>query len=372
MFYEWIYPLHELPGLSFLNVFRYITLRSAYAAVTSLLVCYLLGPAMIAWLRRVGLGQRIRAEGPQAHLSKAGTPTMGGLLVVTAIVVPTLLWGNFHSRPMWLALLATVWLGGLGFLDDYLRVVKGFPKGLLGRYKLAGQVLIGLIVGLVLVTWPEPGVVATRTHIPILATETHVPFLKFRYLNFGLLFVPFVILVITASSNAVNLTDGLDGLASGLVAVAALAFTGMCYVTGHARISEYLNITYLPYSGELAVFCAAVLGAALGFLWYNCHPADVFMGDTGSLALGGTLGVVAVLIKREFWLVLVGGVFVAEALSVMIQVVSFRLSGRRVFRMAPLHHHFELLGWAESRVVLRFYIVGALLALLSLSTFKLQ
>jgi phospho-N-acetylmuramoyl-pentapeptide-transferase len=363
MFYEWIYPLRDLPGLGFLNVFRYITLRAAYAAVTSLLVCYLLGPAMIAWLRRVKLGQRIRAEGPQAHLSKAGTPTMGGLLVVTAIVVPTLLWGNFHSRPMWLALLATVWLGGLGFLDDYLRVVKGFPKGLLGRYKLAGQVLIGLVVGLVLVAWPEPGLPATTTHIP---------FLKFRYLDFGLLFVPFVILVITASSNAVNLTDGLDGLASGLVAVAALAFAGMCYVTGHARISEYLNITTLPYSGELAVFCAAVLGAALGFLWYNCHPADVFMGDTGSLALGGALGVVAVLIKREFWLVLVGGVFVAEALSVMIQVASFKLWGRRVFRMAPLHHHFELLGWAESRVVLRFYIVGVLLALLSLSTFKLQ
>jgi len=363
MFYEWIYPLHELPGLSFLNVFRYITLRSAYAAVTSLLLCYLMGPVTIAWLRRVGLGQRIRAEGPQAHLSKAGTPTMGGLLVVAAIVVPTLLWGNFHSRPMWLALLATVWLGALGFLDDYLRVVKGFPKGLLGRYKLAGQVLIGLVIGLVLVAWPEPGLPATTTHIP---------FLKFRYVDFGLLFVPFVILVITASSNAVNLTDGLDGLASGLVAVAALGFASMCYVTGHARISEYLNITTLPYSGELTVFCASVLGAALGFLWYNCHPADVFMGDTGSLALGGALGVVAVLIKREFWLVLVGGVFVAEALSVMIQVVSFRLSGRRVFRMAPLHHHFELLGWAESRVVLRFYIVGALLALLSLSTFKLQ
>ncbi len=363
MFYEWIYPLHHIHGLSFLNVFRYITFRTAYAAVTSLLLCYLLGPVMIAWLRRVKLGQKIRAEGPQAHLSKAGTPTMGGLLIVAAIVLPTLLWGNFHSRPMWLAVLATVWLGGLGFLDDWLRVVKGAPKGLLGRYKLVGQVLLGLIVGLVLVHWPEPGLPATTTHIP---------FLKFRYLDFGLLFVPFVILVITASSNAVNLTDGLDGLATGLVAVAALAFAGMCYVSGHARISAYLNITTLPYSGELAVFCAAVLGAALGFLWYNCHPADVFMGDTGSLALGGALGVVAVLIKREFWLVLVGGVFVAEALSVMIQVVSFRLWGRRVFRMAPLHHHFELLGWAESRVVLRFYIVGVLLALLSLSTFKLQ
>jgi len=199
-----------------------------------------------------------------------------------------------------------------------------------------------------------------------------VPFLKFRFIDFGILFVPFVILVVTGSSNAVNLTDGLDGLASGLVAIAALAFAGMCYVSGHARISEYLNISYLRYAGELTVFCAAVLGASLGFLWYNCHPADVFMGDTGSLALGGALGTVAVLIKREFWLVLVGGVFVAEALSVMIQVASFKLLGRRLFRMAPIHHHFELSGWAESRVVLRFYIVGALLALLSLSTFKLQ
>jgi phospho-N-acetylmuramoyl-pentapeptide-transferase len=363
MFYEWIYPLHQMPGLSALNVFRYITLRSAYAAVTALLLCFVLGPPMIDWLRRVRLGQKVRAEGPQSHLTKAGTPTMGGILIVTAIVVPTLMWGNFHSRPVWLAVLGTVWLGAIGFLDDYLRVVKGLPKGLLGRYKLAGQVILGLAIGLVMLRWPEHG-------LP--ATATQVPFLKFHILNFGWLFVPFVILVVTASSNAVNLTDGLDGLASGLVAIAALTFAGMCYLSGHLKFSEYLNITHLAYGGELTVFCSAVLGASLGFLWYNCHPADVFMGDTGSLALGGALGVVAVLIKREFWLVLVGGVFVAETLSVMIQVASFKLTGRRVFRMSPLHHHFELGGWAESRVVLRFYIVGALLALLSLSTFKLQ
>jgi phospho-N-acetylmuramoyl-pentapeptide-transferase len=278
--------------------------------------------------------------------------------------VPTLLWGNLHSRPLWLAMIATVWLGAIGFLDDYLRVVKGAPKGLLGRYKLAGQVAIGLAVGLTLVLWPEPG------GLP--PTATQVPFFKFHVLDFGWLFVPFVVLVITASSNAVNLTDGLDGLASGLVAIAALTFAGMCYLSGHLKFSQYLNITHLTYGGELTVFCSAVLGAALGFLWYNCHPANVFMGDTGSLALGGALGVVAVLIKREFWLVLVGGVFVAETLSVMLQVTSFKLLKRRLFRMSPLHHHFELMGWAESRVVLRFYIVGALLALLSLSTFKLQ
>ena len=363
MFYEWVYPLHELPGLSGFNVFRYITFRSAYAAITALLLCFVLGPPMIEWLARVRLGQKVRAEGPQSHLAKAGTPTMGGLLIVTAIVVPTLLWGNLHSRPVWLAVIATLWLGAIGFLDDYLRVVKGYPKGLLGRYKLAGQVAIGLAVGVVLVLWPEPG---------LSSTTTQVPFLKFRVIDFGWLFVPFVVLVITGSSNAVNLTDGLDGLASGLVAIAALTFAGMCYLSGHVKFSQYLNITHLAYGGELTVFCSAVLGASLGFLWYNCHPADVFMGDTGSLALGGALGVVAVLIKREFWLLLVGGVFVAEALSVMIQVGSFRLMKRRVFRMSPLHHHFELSGWAESRVVLRFYIAGALLALLSLSTFKLQ
>jgi phospho-N-acetylmuramoyl-pentapeptide-transferase len=326
-------------------------------------VCFVLGPPMIEGLRRLRLGQKIRAEGPQAHLTKAGTPTMGGLLIVTAIAVPTLLWGNFHSRSVWIALGATVWLGALGFLDDYLRVVRGYPKGLLGRYKLAGQIVCGAAIALILVTWPEKG---------LSPTWTHVPFVKFRFVDFGILFVPFVIFIITASSNSVNLTDGLDGLASGLVAIAAIVFAGMCYLSGHVRFSEYLNISHLRYAGELTVFCAAVLGASLGFLWYNCHPADVFMGDTGSLALGGALGTVAVLIKREFWLALVGGVFVAETLSVMIQVVSFKLLGRRVFRMSPLHHHFELSGWAESRVVLRFYIVGALLALLSLSTFKLQ
>ncbi|MBI3539929.1 MAG: phospho-N-acetylmuramoyl-pentapeptide-transferase, partial [Candidatus Eisenbacteria bacterium] len=286
MFYEWIYPLHTHPGLSAFNVFRYITFRAAYAAITALLVCFVIGPPMIEWLRSVRLGQKIRPEGPQAHLAKAGTPTMGGLLILLAILVPTLLWGNFHSRSMWIALLGTLWLGGIGFIDDYLRVVKGLPKGLLGRYKLAGQIALGALVGLALVFWPESG-------LP--PTVTHVPFFKFRFVDFGIFFIPFVIFIVTASSNAVNLTDGLDGLASGLVAIAALAFAGMCYVSGHVKFSEYLNIGYLRYAGELTVFCAAVFGASLGFLWYNCHPADVFMGDTGSLALGGALGIVAVL-----------------------------------------------------------------------------
>ncbi len=363
MFYEWLYPLHTVQGLSFLNLFKYITVRSALAALLALLISFLLGPTMIEWLREVKLGQKVREEGPQTHYVKAGTPTMGGLLMLVAIAVPVLLCGDFHNRQVWLALGTTLWLGGLGLLDDWLRVVKKFPKGLLGRYKLVGQFTIGAIVALCILVWPEPGAGPTATH---------VPFMKSFYVDLGILFIPFVMLVITGTSNAVNLTDGLDGLASGLVAIAAIAFAGMCYLTGNVKFSEYLNTGYLPFAGELTVFCAAVLGAALGFLWYNCHPAEVFMGDTGSLALGGALGVVAVLIKREFWLVIVGGVFVAEALSVMLQVASFKLTGKRILRMSPLHHHFELIGWAESRVVLRFYIAGALLALLSLSTFKVQ
>jgi phospho-N-acetylmuramoyl-pentapeptide-transferase len=361
--HEWLYPLHQVEGLGFLNLFKYLTVRSALAAVLALVISFLLGPPMIAWLRRVKLGQKVREEGPQSHYAKAGTPTMGGLLMLFAIAIPVLLCGNFHSRQTWVALGATLALGGLGLLDDWLRVVKKLPNGLLGRYKLVGQFVVGIAVAACVLAWPGS---------PVGPTLTHVPFMKSFYVDLGWLFVPFVILVVTGSSNAVNLTDGLDGLASGLVAIAALAFAGMCYLTGNVKFSEYLNTGYLAFAGELTVFCAAVLGAALGFLWFNCHPADVFMGDTGSLALGGALGVVAVLIKREFWLLIVGGVFVAEALSVMLQVASFKLTGKRILRMSPLHHHFELIGWPESRVVLRFYIAGVLLALLSLSTFKTQ
>jgi phospho-N-acetylmuramoyl-pentapeptide-transferase len=363
MFLEFLYPLHEIPGLGFLNVFRYITFRSAYAAVTALLLSFLLGPMVVRWLRRFRIGQKIRDDGPGSHQVKAGTPTMGGVLILIAIAVPTLLFGNLGNRDVRLALLATCWLAAVGFLDDYLRVVKGMRKGLLGRYKLAGQFTLGLLIGIVVVGLPSEGVPATMTT---------VPFLKYRFLDLGWLYVPFVMFVITGSSNAVNLTDGLDGLAVGLVAIAGLTFAGLAYVAGHMRFSEYLNLLYLPDAGELTVYCAALVGAALGFLWFNCHPADVFMGDTGSLMLGGALGTVAVLLKRELLLAVVGGVFVAEALSVIFQVLSFRLLGRRVFRMAPLHHHFELGGWPESRVVMRFYIVAALLSLVSLSTLKLQ
>ncbi len=363
MFFHFLYPLHEIDGLGFLNVFRYLTFRSAYAAITALLVSFLVGPHLIHWLSESRLGQKIRSDGPSTHMGKAGTPTMGGLLILLAIVLPTLLWADLANRNVLLALFATISLGAIGFLDDYLHVVRGVRAGLLGRWKLLGQGLVGATVAAVLLMFPAENVPATWTT---------VPFLKFNYVNFGVLFVPFVMLVIAGSSNAVNLTDGLDGLASGLVAFAAVAFAGLCYIAGNVNFSQYLSVLYLPGAGELTVFCAAVLGASLGFLWFNSHPADVFMGDTGSLALGGALGTVAVLIKREFLLFVIGGVFVAEALSVILQVMSFKLRGKRIFLMAPLHHHFELKGWAESRVVTRFYIAAAILALISLSTLKLQ
>jgi phospho-N-acetylmuramoyl-pentapeptide-transferase len=361
MLYHLLLPLQDL--FSPLNVFRYITFRSAYAAVTALLLCFIFGPRLVRRLRQFKIKQIIRQEGPRTHQTKAGTPTMGGLLIVAAIAVPSLLWASLDNTYVWLAVGVTLILGTLGFLDDYLHVVRRTPKGLLGRYKLIVQILVGLAVGCILYFFPPEAGIGTRTTIP---------FLKNQFMDMGALYIPFVALVITATSNAVNLTDGLDGLATGLVALAAAAFAGLAYVSGNVRIAGYLNIPYLAGSGELTIFCTAMLGAALGFLWFNTHPADVFMGDTGSLALGGALGTVAVLLKKELLLFLIGGIFVAEALSVIIQVASFRMRGKRVFRMAPLHHHFELKGWPESRVVVRFWIVGLLLALLSLSTLKLQ
>ena len=361
MLFHLLYPLHTV--FSPLNVFRYITFRSAYAVVTALLVCFFFGPPLIRRLRDFKIRQIIRHDGPQTHMTKSGTPTMGGILIVAGIVVPTLLWASLKNRYVLLAVLVTLILGSLGFLDDYLHVVRKAPKGLLGRYKLAVQIGVGLVVGFILYQYP----IESR-----FATATTIPFFKNQVLDLGLLYIPFVALVITATSNAVNLTDGLDGLASGLMALAAASFAGLAYLSGHIRLAEYLNIPYILGAGELTIFCAAMFGASLGFLWYNSHPADVFMGDTGSLALGGALGTVAVMLKKELLLFMIGGIFVAEALSVIIQVVSYKLRGRRVFRMAPLHHHFELRGWPESRVVVRFWIVGMLLALLSLSTLKLQ
>ena len=362
MLYHFLYPLHQ--DFPILNVFRYITFRSLYAAATALFLAFVLGRPVIQRLRALKIGQQVRDDGPQSHLPKAGTPTMGGVLIVIAIVIPTLLWGNLENRSVWIALLATLWMGFVGFVDDYLRVVKRLRKGLLGRYKLAGQILLGISVFAAVYFYP--------THGGLDPGETNVPFLKDTVVNFGWLYLPFVILVVTGASNAVNLADGLDGLAAGMTTFAAFALGGMCYVTGHVKFSQYLQIPYLQGAGELTVFCAAIVGATLGFLWWNCHPADVFMGDTGSLSLGAALGTVAVLIHREFLLAIVGAVFVAEALSVMAQVLSFKIWGKRILRMAPLHHHFELAGWKEPRVVVRFWIAAALSALLGLSTLKLQ
>jgi phospho-N-acetylmuramoyl-pentapeptide-transferase len=361
MLYELLYPFRD--DFILFNVFRYITFRAAYAAITAFLLAVLLGPWVIAKLRARGVVKHIRQEGPKAHHSKKGTPTMGGLLILAAIAIPTLLWADLGSREVRVALLATLWLGGIGFLDDYLQVVRGQPRGLVGRAKIVGQVTLGIIVGVAAIS------VLDR---PNLATSTTVPFLKEQFVDLGWLYIPFVILVITGSSNSVNLTDGLDGLAIGIVAFAAVAFAGLSYVSGHSKIADYLQILYLPGSGELTVFCASIFGASLGFLWYNSHPAEIFMGDTGSLALGGALGIVAILIKMELILAIVGGLFVAEALSVILQVGMFKLTGKRLFRMAPIHHHFELLGWPETKVVVRFWIVAGLLALLSLSTLKLR
>ncbi|MGD9401428.1 MAG: phospho-N-acetylmuramoyl-pentapeptide-transferase [bacterium] len=361
MFYHLLYPLKEY--LSVLNVFRYITVRTATATLLSLVICFALGPFIIKTLRKKNILNGVRDDTPESHAGKKGTPTMGGVLILLAVLVPTLLCANLTNKYVLICLLATVWLGTMGYIDDYLRIVKKKPRGLVGKYKIAGQALLGLVVGTILLMWPEN---------PELATRTTVPFFKNVYPNLDVLYIPFVILVITGASNAVNLADGLDGLAIGMFGFAAAAFAGISYVSGHAVLSDYLNILHLGQAGELTIFCGSLVGASLGFLWFNAHPAGVFMGDTGSLALGGALATVAVLIKKEFLLVIVGGLFVAEALSVIIQVIAVRYRGKKVFRMAPLHHHFELMGWPESRIVIRFWVVSALLALVTLSTLKLR
>ncbi|UCH83202.1 MAG: phospho-N-acetylmuramoyl-pentapeptide-transferase [Candidatus Latescibacterota bacterium] len=361
MLYHLLYPLHEY--YSVFNVFRYITFRAAYATVTALFICFVFGPWFIRFLQNRRVCDTVREDAPESHETKRGTPTMGGLLILLAIFVPVLLWCNLKNPYVQITLLTTFWMGLIGFVDDYLGVVKKRPKGLVGRYKLIGQVIFGLTIGAVLYFNPIAKDVATLTS---------VPFFKGLFINFGWFYIVLVMLVLTATSNAVNLTDGIDGLAIGLCAFCFFAFAGLAYLSGHKGFSDYLNILYLEGSGELTIYCMAVVGAALGFLWYNSHPAQVFMGDTGSLALGGALGVVALLIKRELLLVVVGGVFAAETLSVILQVLSFKLRKKRIFRMSPLHHHFELGGWSESKIVVRFWIIAVLLALFSLSTLKLQ
>lgn len=362
MFYHLFYPLRNF--VSGLNLFSYITFRAASAAILALLISFIIGPRIIRYLQRKQIGETIREDGPQTHFKKAGTPTMGGIIILIAILVPTLLFARLDNIYILLITLATVWMGLVGFLDDYLKVVKKMPKGLIARYKLVGQITLGLIIGLILFFYPD---------FRDFRSFSTVPFLKDYEINFGYFYIPMVIFVITAMSNAVNLTDGLDGLAIGLVGITALAWVAISYITGRVDFSDYLNIRYLPGSGELTVYSAALIGASLGFLWFNSHPAQVFMGDTGALALGSAIGTLAILLKKELLLLIIGGVFIAETLSVIIQVAYFKKTGgKRIFKMAPIHHHFEQQGWQESKIVVRFWIIGILLVLLTLSTFKVR
>lgn len=361
MLYQWLFPLaKDFVGF---NVFRYITFRTAMAAVTALLFALLLGPPMIRLLRRRQIHQEIREEGPKSHFVKAGTPTMGGLLILLSVVVATLLWMDLSNRFVWIALGILLGFGVVGFADDWVKLTRRRSLGLSGKGKLLPQFLVAIAAGWTIQNWAAAGKISTVVTFP---------FLKNLWLDLGIFYIPFVAVVLVGSSNAVNLTDGLDGLAVGSIGIAAGTYALLSYVTGHAVAARYLQIPFVPQAGELAVFCGALLGASLGFLWFNCHPADLFMGDVGSLPLGGAIAAVAVMTKQEMLLAIVGGLFVLEALSVIVQVISFKTTGRRVFRMAPLHHHFELTGWAESRVIIRFWILSLLFAVLALSTLKLR
>ncbi|MGH9341438.1 MAG: phospho-N-acetylmuramoyl-pentapeptide-transferase [Acidobacteriota bacterium] len=355
-----------------LNVVRYITFRTAYSSLTALLISLFLGPWLIARLRQFQIGQQIRGEGPTAHHIKAGTPTMGGVLIVISILLPTVLWGDLTNLYLWIAMAALLLFGAVGLLDDYLKIINKRSLGLRARDKIAFQIAIALGIA---------GTLIFLSYRGLYSLELSVPFFKRFTPNLDLVvfglstFIPLlliVVLVLIGSSNAVNLTDGLDGLAAGLVIVASSALTVLTYVTGHATFATYLDLIKNTYAAELTIFCGAMVGATLGFLWYNSYPAEIFMGDVGSMSLGGAIGVVALLIKQELLLFSIGGIFVVEALSVILQVGSYKVFGKRLFRMAPIHHHFELLGWKEPKVVIRFWIAGLIFALFSLTTLKLR
>lgn len=362
MLYNLLYPLAG--DIPFFNLFRYLTFRSGGAIITALVISFVIGPRMIRWLRtNQHGGQPIRSDGPESHLlTKKGTPTMGGLMMLFAVTISTLLWADITNHFVWMVLFVTLGYGAIGFADDYLKVSKKNHKGLSGKKKLIAQFSIALGAAI----WVSAVTPDTLNH------HLALPFVKDFLINLGVLYFPFVMLVLVGASNAVNLTDGLDGLAIVPIMIAAACFGLIAYLVGNAVYANYLHIDFVPGSGELAVFCAAMIGAGLGFLWYNAPPAMVFMGDTGSLAFGGSLGMIAVIAKHEIVLAIIGGLFVVEALSVMIQVASFKLTGKRVFRMAPIHHHFEKLGWKEPTVVIRFWIVAVILALVGLSTLKLR
>ena len=380
MLYEFLFPLRGV--FSPFRVFQYISFRAAGAAVTALLVAFVVGPAIIRWLHRMQVHQVVREGTPDTHADKGTTPTMGGVIILASILVPTLLWMRLDNSYVWLALLTTIWMGAIGFLDDYLKLRQKRAgqknEGLVERWKLAGQVTLGVALGLYLWQFPLNSLPGASTTVPFFKSVLIVP----ATIGMAWLYVPFVTFVITGTSNAVNLADGLDGLASGLMAIAIATFAVFAYAMGRTDASQYLGLFYLRGAGELTVFCTAIVGACMGFLWFNAKPAQVFMGDTGALALGGALGAVAILLKSEFLVVFIGGVFVAETMSVLIQRTVFKYRKRtrgieyakanRVFLRAPLHHHFELKGWPESQVVVRFWILGILCAFVALSTMKLR
>lgn len=360
MLYNLLFPLHDT--YSVFNVFRYITFRTAYAILTALAVTFIFGPWIIRKLKEKQIGERIRDEVPRSHLSKSGTPTMGGVMILFSLFIPTLLWADLTNKYVWLIMFSTLFFGLIGFVDDYLKL-KNRESGLKGKEKFAIQVAVALVIVLSLYFDRE---------FSAILTKLGVPFFKAVKPELDGLYILFAVLVIVGTSNAVNLTDGLDGLAIGPIIIATTAYMIIAYVTGHFNFANYLNIQYISGAGELAVFCGAVIGASLGFLWFNSYPAQVFMGNVGSTALGGMLGTLAIVTKHELILLIIGGIFVVEALSVILQVASFKLVGKRIFKMAPLHHHFEESGWEEPKVTVRFWIVAIILALLSLSTLKLR
>lgn len=358
MLYLWLYPLHT--EFAIFNVFRYLSFRIIYAAVTAFLIVFFLAPPMIKKLQTLKLGQKIRTDGPQSHLGKSGTPTMGGLLIIFSVLLSSVLWADISNFYVWLVLLSLVGFGLIGFVDDYIKILRGQSKGLTATQKIIGQ--LGVALGIGLFFYLSPGY----------STELSVPFFKNFTPDLGVLYIPFAVLVIVGCSNAVNLTDGLDGLAVGPVIISAMAYTVVAWAVGNKLVSGYLLVPHIEGAGELAILTASIVGAGLGFLWFNTYPASVFMGDVGSLPLGAALGTVAVVCKHELLLVLVGGVFVMEAVSVIFQVASFKSRGKRIFLMAPLHHHFELKGWEEPKVVVRLWIIAIILGLLSISTLKLR
>ncbi len=374
------YLLYEKlsPYIGPFRVFRYVTSRTAFASLTALFLCVALGPWLINKLRQFEIGQYIREEGPKSHQKKAGTPTMGGVLIIISIVIPTLLWADLRNAYVWIALFTLISYGAIGFMDDYAKVTKRRNLGLTARRKMFYQIGTAFIVGIALMFMRSFGGYTTVMNVPFIKQFRPTLLITPLLANpltyaFGVLpFFIFVAIVIVGSSNAVNLTDGLDGLAIGLMVVASGALTVLTYAGGHAQLAEYLQLARNPRTSELTIFCGSMTGASLGFLWYNAHPAEIFMGDVGSLGLGGALAIVAILIKQEILLLFIGGIFVLETLSVMLQVGSFKLRGKRIFKMAPLHHHFEALGWTESKIIARFWIAGLVLALFALTTLKLR